>query len=309
MKKIFLIIPIIAVFLAGSAILTGCKQKNESGNREAVKEETVNTTAETPAQQMKAAPTLGSASDTTAGPGMGGNEITIEAVPNSPTFPGAKVRFASIKDGDVLENPDVSVVVNAENYELGIQTDTERVKEIMNSKEGQHAHIILDNGPYLADYSSGKPFKIGVLSEGSHTLVVFPSRSYHESVKSPGAADIVNFYVWKKEGEFMLDKSKPTIIYSRPKGKYEGAGAEKVMLDFYLNNVELGPDGYKAKYSIRKKDSESEVTSIVLTDWTPAFVTGLTSGDYIVTLQLLDKDGNVVEGPFNNTERVITIVK
>jgi hypothetical protein len=242
-------------------------------------------------------------------PEAGNPEIKIEAVPNSPAFPGAKTRFASIKDGEVLKNPDVSVIVNVHNYKLGVQTDTERAKEIMNSKEGQHAHIILDNDPYLADYTSGKPFKIGVLSEGPHTLVVFPSRSYHESVKSPNAADIVNFYVGKKEGEFMLDKSKPTIIYSRPKGKYEAAGAEKVMLDFYLNNVKLSPDGYKAKYTIRKKGSEGEVTSIILTDWTPAFVTGLTSGEYTVNLQLLDKDGNLVEGPFNNTERVITIVK
>lgn len=252
---------------------------------------------------------IGSAAGTNAAPGAGDNEIKIEAVPNSPAFPGAKTRFASLKDGDVLKDPNVSVVVDVENYVLGVQTDNERAKEIMNSKEGQHAHIILDNGPYLADYTSGKPFKIGVLTEGPHTLVVFPSRSYHESVKSPEAADIVNFYVGKKEGEFLMDKSKPAIIYSRPKGKYEGPGAERVMLDFYLNNVELSPDGYKAKYTVRKKDSAGEVTSIILTDWSPAFVTGLTTGDYIITLQLLDKDGNVVEGPFNNVERVISVVR
>ncbi len=237
------------------------------------------------------------------------NEIQIVPVPNSPAFPGAKTRFSSLKDGDILENPNVSVVVDVENFELGIQTDTERAKEIHNSPDGQHAHIILDNDPYMANYTAGKPFEIGVLGEGPHTLVVFPSRSYHESVKSTDAADIVNFYVGKKEGEFMLDKSKPTIIYSRPKGKYDGHDAEKILLDFYLNNVELSPEGYKAKYTIRKKDSTGEVTSIILTEWTPAYVTGLTTGDYSVKLELLDKDGNVVEGPFNSTERVISVVR
>ena len=181
------------------------------------------------------------------------NDVKIVPVPNSPPFPGAKARFASLKDGDVLNNPDVSVVVDVENYELGVQTDNPRAKQIMNSKEGQHVHIILDNQPYLADYKSGVPFQVGTLSEGPHTLITFPSRSYHESVKSTEAADIVNFYVGKKEGEFMLDKTQPTIIYSRPKGKYEGEGAQKILLDFYLNNVELSPDGYKAKYTIRKK--------------------------------------------------------
>lgn len=249
----------------------------------------------------------GSAAAAVSATGASENEIKIVPVPNSPPFPGAKTKISSLKDGDVIENP-VSVVVNVVNYELGIQTDTGRAKEIMNSAQGQHAHIILDNGPYLADYEAGKPFEIGVLKEGPHTIVVFPSRSYHESVKSADAADIVNFYVGKKEGEFMLDKSKPAIIYSRPKGKYEGEGAQKIMLDFYLNNVELSPDGYKAKYTIRKKDSSGAVTSIILTEWTPAYVTGLTTGDYSVKLELLDKDGNVVEGPFNSTERDISVV-
>ncbi|HVY54856.1 MAG TPA: hypothetical protein VHC46_03780, partial [Thermodesulfobacteriota bacterium] len=212
---------------------------------------------------------IGSAPAMVRTAGAAESDVKIVPVPNSPPFPGAKARFASPRDGEVLKNPEVSVVVDVENYELGVQTDTGRAEEIMNSKEGQHAHIIVDNDPYLADYQSGKPFKIGTLKEGPHTLVVFPSRSYHESVKSSDAADIVNFYVGKKEGEFMLDKTKPTIIYSRPKGKYEGEGAQKILLDFYLNNVELSSDGYKAKYTIRKKDPTGAVTTIILTEWTP----------------------------------------
>jgi hypothetical protein len=38
-------------------------------------------------------------------------------------------------------------------------------------------------------------------------------------------------------------------------------------------------------------------------------VTGLTTGDYAVKLELLDNDGNVVEGAFNNTERDISVVR
>ncbi len=298
MNKQFPIIIIFALVLGLSGVFIGCKQEQAGVNEEAVEEET----AEVEANMQTPEPEALQAASAE-------NEVKIEAVANSPAFPGAKARFSSLKDGDLLEDPNVSVVVDVENFELGVQTDNERAKEIMNSAQGQHAHIILDNDPYLADYESGKPFDIGVLGEGPHTLVVFPSRSYHESVKSPEAADIVNFYVGKKEGEFMLDKSKPAIIYSRPKGAYEGEGADEILLDFYLNNVELGPDGYKAKYTIRKKDSTGEVTSIILTDWTPAYVTGLTTGDYAVKLELLDKDGNVVPGPFNSTEREISIVR
>lgn len=234
-------------------------------------------------------------------------KVTIEVGERSPAFPGAKARFTSLEDGDVLDDNNVSVVVEVENYELGIQTDTSRAKEIANSAKGQHVHIILDNDPYFADYEAGVPFDIGVLDEGPHTLVVFPSRSYHESVKSKDSVDIVNFYVGKKEGEFMLDESKPTVIYSRPKGKYEGKDAEKIMLDFYIINIKPS-DGYQVKYTIRKNEPDAVEHSITIKEWKPAFVTGLTSGEYIITLQLLDKDGNLVEGPFNNTQRAVTVV-
>lgn len=287
------VISFFAILLITSALILACK-----GNEEVV-EETV--------EVEEAAPTPAPQAEPTPGPTAGETGIKIEAAENSPPFPGAKTRVSNFEDGSLLDDANLSVVVDVENFELGVQTDTERAKEIANSAEGQHAHIILDNDPYLADYKAGEPFEIGVLTQGPHTLVVFPSRSYHESVKSPEAAEILNFYVGKEEGEFMLDKSKPAIIYSRPKGEYKGKDAEKILLDFYLNNVELSPDGYKAKYTVTKKDSPSETASITLTEWTPALVSGLTSGEYVVTLQLLDKDGSVVDGAFNNTERTITV--
>ncbi len=273
------ILSLFSIFTVIALVAVGCKQNQEVTEDKAVVEE-IQT------EESKV-------------------EITVGE--RSPAFPDAKARFNKINNGDVLEESDVAVIVDVWNYELGIQTDTPRAKEIANSAKGQHAHIILDNDPYFANYEAGVPFNIGTLDEGPHTLVVFPSRSYHESVKSAGSVDIVNFYVGKEEGQFMLDESKPTIIYSRPKGKYEGQGAKKIMLDFYLINAELG-DEYKAKYTIRKNEADSEEYTITMTEWGPAFVTGLTSGEYIITLELLDSDGNLVDGAFNSTQRSITVV-
>lgn len=295
------------IFILALALTLGCRQSDEG----VVEEETVEVeeTVTTPAPAAEILPVATPTPGPTPGPETTGTEgVTIEAWDNSPPFEGAKTRVSNFEDGSVLDDAKVAVIVDVENFELGVQTDTPRASEIANSAEGQHAHIILDNGPYLADYKAGEPFDIGVLTEGPHTLVVFPSRSYHESVKSPDAAEILNFYVGKEEGEFLLDKSAPTIIYSRPKGDYKGKDAGKILLDFYLNNVELSPDGYKAKYTITNKGTGSEVGTITLTEWTPAFVSGLQAGEYGVRLQLLDKDGNIVEGAFNNTERVINVV-
>jgi hypothetical protein len=239
------------------------------------------------------------------GGGGDGGGVQIQKGDRSPAIEGANALITSPADSAVLDSPSVAAVVDADSFETGVQTDTERAQEIANSANGQHFHLILDNGPYMANYEAGTPFDIGELEPGAHTLVAFPSRSYHESVKSDTSYDYINFYVGEESGEFMLNPGEPSIIYSRPKGTYSGAGAEKIMLDFYLHDVELSSDGYKARYTIRS--GGSEVASITLTEWTPAFVTGLSSGTYEVTLQLLDADGNVVPGPFNDTTREITV--
>jgi hypothetical protein len=238
------------------------------------------------------------------------SEVTITPGERSPAIEGAAASFSSPQDSVVVDDPNLSVVVNVENFEAGVPTRTPRAEEIANSENGQHMHVIVDNQPYMANYSPGEPFDIGTLEEGAHSLVTFPSRSYHEAVKNDGAHDILNFYVGEETGTFPLDSSQPTIIYSRPKGSYSGAAAERIMMDFYLHNVSLSEDGYKARYTVRSADAAADaepLASATLTDWAPAFMTGLESGTYIVRLELLDAEGNVVPGVYNTTEREITI--
>lgn len=243
-----------------------------------------------------------------------GPSLTITPGARAPALPGATARFAAPNGGQVVESQPVAVTVDVTDFETKVQTQTPRRAELANSGRGQHVHIIVDNDPYYANYTPGEPFEVGELEPGPHSAIVFPSRSYHESVKNDGAMDYVNFYVGGESfiiddaEPFPFDPEQPTIVYSRPKGTYSGAGAEKVMLDFYLYNVQLGEDGYKARYTIMKDDEAmTELAGITLTEWAPAFVEGFTPGTYVVRLELLDADGNVVEGAFNTTNRTITI--
>jgi hypothetical protein len=243
-----------------------------------------------------------------AGCNGGGEEgsVQIEKGDRSPAIEGAAAQVTAPADSAVVDRAGIDVTIEDINFEAGVQTETDRADAIANSGNGQHIHVIVDNQPYMANYETGAPFDLGNLEPGAHTLVAFPSRSYHESVKGRDAYDLVNFYVEEESGEFMLGSMEPSIIYSRPKGSYSGAGAERIMLDFYLHNVELGEDGYKARYTITDEQG-SEVASTTLTEWAPAFVTGLESGTYEVNLQLVGSDGNVVPGAFNDTTREITV--
>jgi len=211
--------------------------------------------------------------------------------------------------------------------------------------KGNNIHGILDNEPYEAYYELNQgPFELRNVSEGWHTLRVFPSRPWHESYKNDGAFQMVEFTVKgggdaskptttnsgdkmanpakpesatasptpSREGKDYtasqggnIDRTKPLLTYSRPKGEYKGADADPIMIDFWLLNAKLQGDGgeYRVRYSV----DGGQPTS--LDKWEPIWLTGWINGKHRVTLELIDpKTGSVVDnGGYNSTTREITI--
>jgi hypothetical protein len=103
-----------------------------------------------------------------------------------------------------------------------------------------------------------------------------------------------------------VDRSRPLLTYSRPKGEYAGAEADPIMIDFWLTNAKLTGDGgqYRVRYSI---DGGSPR---FIDRWQPLWLTGWTGGKHSVKLELVDANGNVVDnGGYNSTTREITVVK
>ena len=254
-------------------------------------------------------------SATQAGKGQGAkgadsHEVALYSVERSPKIPFARASITFPGQDELLEDDDVFVVIEADNFQLGAQTDTLRARELSNSPKGQHFHLIVDNKPYIAVYQQGEPVNIGKLGPGTHTIVAFPSRSYHESVKSPTAYDIKNFDIVSPGGSNNIDRDTPSIIYSRPKGTYKGADAKEIMLDFYLNDVELSEGGNFARYTISKNNSKKseDVYTLDVYEWKPSFTRNLDSGIYTVTLELLDSNGNLILGAWNKTTREIEVI-
>jgi len=187
--------------------------------------------------------------------------------------------------------------VGGEGYALGEQTPDAAAKMCANSGKGQHIHLIVGKAPYAAKYVS--EFKHEV-ADGAHQLLAFLSRSYHESIKSPTAYVALNATV--KDGSMTESTpiTTPTLFYSRPKGTYIGkANTDKVMLDFYVLNAELGTD-----YSV-KADINGETHTF--SKWQPYYIEGLPMGENTVTLTLLDKAGKAVDSPINPVTRTFTL--
>jgi hypothetical protein len=213
------------------------------------------------------------------------------------------------------------------------------------TQRGNHIHLILDNQPYEAYYELGQPFELRNVTEGKHTLRVFPSRPWHESFKNDGAFQMVEFTVkgggdaskptTTNSGEKMaspaksespstsrtparegkdyspsqagnIDRTKPLLTYSRPKGEYKGGDADPIMIDFWLTNGKLQGDGgdYRVRYSVDGGEAR------FLDKWQPIWLGGWINGNHKVKLELVDKDGSVVDnGGYNSTTREIIISK
>ncbi len=191
---------------------------------------------------------------------MDNSSITMEKLEGSAEFAGSSLTLDKPTDTNMSAAGEADFSFKVGDYDLGTQTDSQVRSMLANSDKGQHIHFILDNDPYSAHY---EPDFKKEIPAGTHYMVAFLSRSYHESVKNP------NSFVAKKmvvgDGgidNMNVDLDKPTMIYSRPKGEYSGADTENLMLDFFLLNTTLSEDGNKVRATINGKE-------FMINEWAP----------------------------------------
>jgi hypothetical protein len=176
-----------------------------------------------------------------------------------------------------------------------------------------HVHLILDAKPYkpifdlkapgpkLSELTGGEP-----LAEGQHVLVAFPSRANHESVKTKDALALMEFWVGKK-GDKAQDITKPTLIYSRPKGEYKGDMANHVLVDFQLANDKLATDKDHVHIAVTGPGIDGEKAADATTFGAPFYLDNLQDGSYTVKLELQGADGKALPGTWNTNSRTFSI--
>ena len=214
-------------------------------------------------------------------------KISITPFSKSPGFTDAAITSMTFKNGKF------DFGIGGSSYKLGEQTDDAATKMCANSGKGQHIHLIVDNGPYAAKYTSKFDHEI---PDGEHYLLAFLSRSYHESIKTKAAYTAKKVNVKNNSITAEKNVTTPMLFYSRPKGTYVGKTAtDRVMLDFYMVNAELGRN-YKVK-------AEINGTEHLIDTWQPYFIDGLPLGENEVKLTLLDDKGEVAKVPLNPVSR------
>ena len=267
-KNVMIILAVSVIMLA-----TSCKQESKAKNAAQVTEEEVESVAKT-------------------------SEITLLKLEGSPAYETAALVLNTPKSTTSLPKGEIDFSFDVKNYELGVQTQSVNAEALANSGKGQHIHFILDNQPYSAHYS---PTFKKEIPEGVHHLVAFLSRSYHESVKNENSVVVKKIEVGGNPKDSLgVSMDAPTLIYSRPKGKYTGEDSKKIMLDFFVLNTKLDKEGSKVQAIINGKE-------FIITEWAPYVIEGLPMGEVSIALNLLDANGNVISGPFNQVNRTITL--
>ncbi|REE01211.1 outer membrane protein assembly factor BamD [Marinoscillum furvescens] len=226
---------------------------------------------------------------------LGEKKYTVYKAPPSPEYADASLKLTAPQT--LLDTGDTQFEFEVANYELGAQTADAAERGIANSGKGQHIHFILNNDPYSAHY---EPTFTKNLPVGNHVVLAFLSRSYHESVKNGKSHVVQQFTVGSPENPLEFDPNGQHLFYSRPKGTYKGADTEKLMLDFFLVNTSISPDGNKVKATINGETH-------LITEWAPYYIEGLDKGVVTIELELVDADGNFIPGPFNRVTRKVTL--
>ncbi len=229
---------------------------------------------------------------------MDSSAITMEKLEGSAEFPGASLALTKPTETKMSAAGEVDFAFKVGDYTLGTQTDSPVKAMLANSDKGQHIHFILDNDPYSAHY---EPDFKKEIPAGTHYMVAFLSRSYHESVKNSNSFVAKKLVVGDAGMDNMnVDLDKPTMIYSRPKGEYSGADTENLLLDFFLLNTTLSENGNKVRATINGKE-------FMITEWAPQVIKGLPKGEVTVKLELLDSNGTLIPGGFNEVTRTVTL--
>jgi hypothetical protein len=209
----------------------------------------------------------------------------------------------------------IHVILDNQPYEAYYNLDA--AFELRNVSEGQHTLRVFASRPWHESYKNDGSFQMVTFTvkgggDASKPTTTAAGEKMAEG-KSAANANASATPAAPPEGKDMppstggsVDKTKPLLTYSRPKGEYKGDDTNAIMIDFWLTGAKLQGDGgeYRVRYSVDGGEAK------YIDKWEPIWLAGFAAGKHTVKLELVDKGGGAVDnGGYNATTREITITK
>jgi len=129
---------------------------------------------------------------------------------------------------------------------------------------------------------------------GNNVFLSFLTYPNKISVKTNKANVLKNVVIGDMESLFNM--KQPHLFFYLPQ-----ESTENPILDFYLVNTSISEQGNKVKVTINEID-------FIIEKWAAYQIDGLKNNNNTIRIQLIDKSGNLIEGPFNDSgERVLKL--
>lgn len=200
----------------------------------------------------------------------------------------------------VLENNGITLteIKSDHNEKASITLNTKQFSEGENHLSFSVAGVQGYSIAYLTNNYSLSQFKSDVfnveLMYGNNVFLAFLTDKNGVSIKTNKGSVLRNAVLGGVENLFDMDQ--PHLFYHLPLKE-----SVEPILDFYLVNTSISENGNKVKVILNE-------TEFITNKWAAYKVSGLTSEKNTVRIQLLDKNNNIIEGPFNDSgERRFTV--
>jgi hypothetical protein len=153
---------------------------------------------------------------------------------------------------------------------------------------------------YLANNYSLTQFSSDIfnveLMYGNNVFLAFLTNKNDISIKTNKGCVLKNA-VLGADSKSLFDMNQPHLFYYLPQTE-----TNEPILDFYLVNTSISETGNKVKATINGIE-------FILSKWAAYKISGLKKQDNSVRIQLLDKNENLIDGPFNDSgERKYSLV-
>lgn len=193
----------------------------------------------------------------------------------------------------VIENEGITLteIKVDNNKKASIQLNTHTFKEGVNQLNFNVSGIdnyqvsYLANNYYLTQFSSDV-FEMEFLT-GNNVFLAFLTDKKGIGVKTNQGCVLKNALVGVDES--MFDMDQPHLFYYMPQEH-----TNEAILDFYLVNTTLAENGNKVKVTINQIE-------FIIDKWAAYQIVGLPSPQNTIRIQLIDKNGNLIDGPFNDS--------
>lgn len=225
------------------------------------------------------------------------------------------------KDPATGKGNHIHVILDNQPYEAYYELN--QPFEMRNVAEGKHTLRVFPSRPWHESYKNEGAFQIveftvkgggdaakptttkdgQTMASPTKSPATEPSKAATANASTTPAREGKD-YASSNAGAF--EPTAPLLTYSRPKGEYKGEDADPIMIDFWLANAKLqgGGGAYRVRYSVDNGEAK------FLDKWEPIWLSGWISGKHTVKLELVDKDGKLVDnGGYNSTSREITVTR